>query len=281
MTVKLDNIKYNYNMRRLLTVICLMFFMPLGIYSQLPDDFPAVTAEDMPGAVVSIPRVFTGSSLFGYMNGGAELYLEYGFSLASITEITFMGGKYKTEIFRMKGPEEAFGIFSVSKFKCLDMPAYSGFTCRTRYQLQICKGPYYISIINSSGTAADSTASARIGSLLAGRITGDSLNLTEYLPGIPEKSIKSGCFLAKGRLGIVNGDPDLEDSFSGVQDFTAVILKGDGKHTISVKFGDNDSMKKFMEVNSIETTGNRDQEGDSKLQAKFLSASHILIEKAR
>jgi hypothetical protein len=235
----------------------------------------------MPGAVVSSPRVFTGSSLFGYMNGGAELYLDYGFSLASITEIAYMGGKYKTEIFRMKGSEEAFGIFSVSKFRCLDMPPYSTFTCRTRYQLQICKGPYYISIINSSGTAADSTASARIGELLAGRIADSELKLQGYLPGIPEEAIKSGCFLARGRLGIVNGDPDLEDIFKGIQNYTSVILKGDKKYTISVKFGDQDSMRKFIEVNGIEVTGNKEPGDSTKLPAGFLSDNHILFEKNR
>jgi hypothetical protein len=214
------------------------------------------------------------------MNGGAELYLEYGFSLASITEITFMGGKYKTEIFRMKGPEEAFGIFSVSKFRCLDMPPYSAFTCRSRYQLQICKGPYYISIINSAGTAADSTASARIGEFLAGRIEDGELNLQEYLPGIPEEAIKSGCFLAKGRLGIVNGDPDLEDGFKGIQNYTSVILKGEEKYTISVKFSDQDSMRKFIEVNGIEVTGNLKKGDDGKLPG-FLSDNHILFEKNR
>ena len=267
-------------MNKLLTAICLMSFMTQGIYSQLPDDFPAITAKDMPGAIVSSPRVFTGSSLFGYMNGGAELYLEYGFSLASITEITFLGGKYKTEIFRMKGPEEAFGIFSVSKFRCLDMPPYSAFTCRTRYQLQICKGPYYISIINSAGTAADSTASAQIGKLLAGRIADSEMNLQQYLPGTPEESIKSACFLAKGRLGIVNGDPDLEDGFRGIQNYTSVILKGDERYTVSVKFGDTESMKKFMEINGIEVTDK--ETGDSaKLPARFLSDNHILFEKNR
>ncbi len=280
MSVKLYNIKYLNSMCRLLTAICFMFFMPLENYSQLPDDFPAITAEDIPGAVVSSPRVFTGSSLFGYMNGGAELYLEYGFSLASVTEISFMGGKYKTEIFRMKGPEEAFGIFSVSKFRCLDMPPYSAFTCRTRYQLQICKGPYYISIINSAGNASDSTASARIGELLAGRIEEGELNLQAYLPGIPEESIKSGCFLAKGRLGIVNGDPDLEDYFKGIQNYTSVIQKGDEKYTISVKFSDPDSMKKFMDVNGIEVMGNKEPVDDSRLP-EFLSDSHLLFEKNR
>lgn len=254
-------------------------FIPLATWSQVPEDFPALSLADLPGAVISSPRVFTGSSLFGYINGGAELYLEYGFSLATITEISMNGGKYKTEIFKMNGPEEAFGIFSVSKFRCIDMPAYSDHTCRTRYQLQICKGPYYISIINSGGTASDSTASALIGSLIAGRISGEEIDLLRYLPGIPGEKIKTDCFLAKGRLGIVNGAPELEDCFRGIRNFTAVVLKGEEANTLSVKFSDPDSMKKFTEINGIEAAGAQPAAGEAKLSVEYLTDNHIIIKR--
>jgi len=268
-------------MSRLIQAFCLFIFMSLASWSQVPDDFPSVTLADLPGAVISLPRVFNGSSLFGYINGGAELYLEYGFSLASITEISLEGGKYKTEIYKMNGPEEAFGIFSVSKFRCLDMPGHSDYTCRTRYQLQICKGPYYISIINSGGSAADSAASARIGSLIAQKIPEGELNLSQYLPGIPTEIMKTSCFLAKGRLGIVNGDPELEDFFRGTGNFTAVVLKGEEDYTISVKFSDPDSMKNFMESNGIEISGTRSPGSNEMLSARYLSENHLIISKRR
>jgi len=119
----------------LLFHLFLLFLISPVSFSQLPEDFPSVNNSDMPEAKFSSSRTFGGESLFGYIDGGAELYLEYGFSVVSVTEIEYMHGKYKTEIYKMKGPEEAFGIFSVSKYRCLDMPTLSEYTCRTKYQV--------------------------------------------------------------------------------------------------------------------------------------------------
>ncbi|HBZ20804.1 MAG TPA: hypothetical protein DEO60_06740 [Bacteroidales bacterium] len=238
-------------MHKLLTCIFLLFLFFLNSpvsFSQLPEDFPSVNKIDLPGARFSSPRTFNGSSLFGYIDGGAELYLEYGFSVVSVIEIEYLQGKYKTEIYKMNDPEAAFGIFSVSKYRCLDMPSLSEFTCRTRYQLQICKGPYYISIINSQGTKTDSIASITIGKIITDKIPDDDLDLSKYLPGIKKETIKTNCILAKGKLGIMNGMPDLEDYFKEVENYTAVFVKSE-KVIISVKFSNEMSYKKFLESN--------------------------------
>jgi hypothetical protein len=237
-------------MFRLFLPLILLFNTP-GCFSQIPGDFPSISKNDLPDAKFTSSRIFKGASLFGYIDGGAELYLEYGFSVVLVTEIAFMGGKYKTEIYKMNGPEEAFGIFSVSKYRCLDMPTLSKFTCRTRYQLQICKGSYYISIINTAGTRADSIASLRIGKIITDKIQGQEFDLSVYLPGIPEEIIRTKCFLAKGRLGIVNGSPDLEDFFQGITDYTAVIVN-DEKTILSVKFNNGLSYGKFLELHNWE-----------------------------
>lgn len=221
-------------------------------FSQLPEDFPSIDKNDLPGAKFSSARTYNGTSLFGYIDGGAELYLEYGFSIVSVTEILFMDGKYKTEIYKMNGPEEAFGIFSVSKYRCKDMPSLSKFTCRTKYQLQICKGPYYINIINGTGTRTDSIASLRIGKIITDKIQKEEIDLTGYLKNIPLETLQTKCFLAKGRLGIVNGSPDLEEFFQGINGYTAVILKGDEKTIISVKFSSNESYQKLLELHNLE-----------------------------
>jgi Family of unknown function (DUF6599) len=241
-------------------------------FSQLPEGFPLVSKSDLPEAEFSSSRTFNGTALFGYIDGGAELYLEYGFSAMSVTDIEYMQGKYKTEIYRMKGPEEAFGIFSVSKYHCLDMPSLSEFTCRSKYQLQICKGPYYISIINRTGSRSDSISSAKIGRIISDKIKDKEVDLSQYLPGVQEELLKSRCFLAKGRLGIVNGYPDLEDFFQGITDYTAVIVNSE-KIIISVKFGNEGSYKKFLELHNL---------GDGAIAAsakvKKIATYHLLIE---
>jgi hypothetical protein len=233
----------------LLTSVVFIFSFPV-CFSQLPEDFPLIDKNDLPAAKFSSPRTFNGTSLYGYIDGGAELYLEYGFSAVWVTEINYMDGRYKTEIYKMNGPEEAFGIFSVSKYRCLDMPSLSKFTCRTKYQLQICKGSYYISIINGTGARSDSIASLTIGKIITDKIKDKELDFSSYLPGIPAEMTQTKCILAKGKLGIVNGSPDLEDFFQGINDYTAVIVKGNGKKVISVKFKNRESCQKFLDLHN-------------------------------
>jgi hypothetical protein len=56
----------------------------------------------------------TGSDLFVYMNGGAELYLEYRYAGLSVREYTDVSGNsLSVEIYNYATPEDAYGIFSV------------------------------------------------------------------------------------------------------------------------------------------------------------------------
>ena len=248
-------------------------FNILVCFSQIKADFPTIDKNDLPGAEFKSSRVFTGSSLFGYINGGAELYLEYGFDVAAVTVIDYKGGEYKTEVFKMTGPEEAFGIFSVSKYRCTGMPALSKFTCQTKYQLQICKGPYYISIINKTGTRSDSIVSLDLGKILTDKIADMEVDLTSYLPEINIETLQTKSFLAKGRLGIVNGSPELEDFFLGVSNYTAVIAKIDGKRLISAKFSNRESYQKFLDLHNW-----KDDMSGTDGTVKKISESHLIIE---
>jgi len=253
------------------SVILILSFT--ACFSQVPEDFPTIGKKDLPEAKFSSSRVFTGSSLFGYINGGAELYLEYGFDVAAVAVIDYEDGEYKIEVFKMTGTEEAFGIFSVSKYRCLSMPSLSKFTCQTKYQLQICKGPYYISIINKAGTRTDSIVSLTLGKILTDKITDKEVDLSSYLPEIDTETLQTKSFLAKGRLGIVNGSPELEDFFLGVADYTAVIAKMDGKRLISAKFSNRESYQKFLDLHEWKD----DMSGTNETHKK-IADQHLIIE---
>ena len=262
-------------MHKLITYIFFLFLLFLispFSFSQLPEDFPLVNKSDLPEANFSSSRTFNSQALYGYIDGGAELYLEYGFSILSVTEIEYMQGKYRTEIYKMNGTEEAFGIYSVSKYRCLDMPTLSEYTCRTKYQLQICKGPYYISIVNRAGTKTDSIASVAIGKIITDKIRQDEINLSSYLPGVHEEVIKTKCILAKGKLGIMNGSPDLDDYFKEVENYTAVIVNNE-KVIISVKFSNEGSYKKFLDINKWQ-----DEAVENAARFKKIADNHLLIE---
>lgn len=265
---------------RLISSITMLILAALCT-AQVPVDFPVIPDGEIEGAEIIRTRTFSGSALYGYMNGGAELYHEYGFNDAVITELNTGTGKYKVEVFRMNSPESAYGIFSVSRYKCIDAPSFWKYTCRARYQLQICKGRYYISIINSNGNRSDSIASVKIGKLIAEEIADSDFDLNVYLPetesNIPQLN---NVFLAKGRLGIVNGTPDLEDYFRGVENYTLVVLNGTDKKILSVRFSDAESLKKFTGLHNwngltITPAGIKVPSGEI---VRRLSENHLYIE---
>ena len=232
-------------MSRLILYIPILLLQSFPLPAQPAENFPSVDKNDLPEASVTTARAFSGTALYGYINGGADLHLEYGFIAAQVTEINFRGGNYKTAIYRMTDEEAAFGIYSVSKFRCTQRPAVSDFTCQTRYHLQICKGPYYVSIINGRGSREDEDASLEIGKIIAGKIREPVLDLTSYLPGTSKEEIQNNCFLARGRLGVVNGSPDLEDLFKGISGYTAVILEDEEKTVISFKCSTEELCREF------------------------------------
>ncbi len=93
------------------------------------------------------------------------------------------------------------------------------------------------------------------------------------MKNIPSEILQTNCILAKGRLGIVNGSPDLEDYFQGVTGYTAVILKGNKNKIISVKFNSNESYQKFLELRNWE-----EKNMETLRIVKKIGGCHLLIE---
>jgi hypothetical protein len=145
----------------------------------------------------------------------------------------------------MNGPEEAFGIYSVSRYRCKSIPPLSPFACQTKYQLQLCSGPFYISIINSTGNTKDSSTSLKIGEAIVRKIKDKPVDITSYLPGVSPEIINRGAILAKGELGIINGAADLIDYFGDATGYCAVIIHYEDQTMLSVRFFTKEDMNAF------------------------------------
>lgn len=264
-------------MNKLITLV--LFLTSLPGYPQIPAGFPDLTRSELPDAKILITRHFTAESLFGYMDGGAELYREYGISDAVITELDLNDTHYKCEVFKMTGPEQAFGIYSVSRYRCKGSPALAPYTCQNSYQLALCKGSYYVSIINMSGTEADQAASLKIGKILAGKIVGHSFDYKEFLPDADSVDIQRRSVLAKGKLGLMNGATDWEDYFKELEGYTAVLIPYEDYTDISVRFIDNESLLKFCRLHGIDpgklSSGELKYSG--KESVRLLRENHLMI----
>lgn len=76
-----------------------------------------IVPEDCPGIEVSgESKLYVGDDLFNLINGGAELYHEFGFVEVLVTEILIQGtDPLKVEIYDMGSPEAAWGIYSMTR----------------------------------------------------------------------------------------------------------------------------------------------------------------------
>jgi hypothetical protein len=246
-----------------LIIILIISVFSIHAPSRTNEDFPSLTRTDLPKAKFTRTRDFNGESLYGYINGGADLYLEYGFSVVRVTELVLKKDKFKVEVWKMTSPEAAFGIFSVSRFRCNERPDFSTYTCLNKYQLQIYKGQYYISIINESGTPQSAENSVAIGKILAGKIGGPSINLTGIFPDVPVETVMNTARLMRGKLGVINGMPELEELFRNAEMYTAITISPPQKTIISIEFMNTESFNKFIELHNRDIT-KMEETADSK-----------------
>lgn len=76
----------------------------------LPAD-PAVR----PWSVRGSPQQFRGRGLFDYMDGGADLYLEFGFHRVLVQEYVRENHSIELEVYLMEDDAAAYGMYSVKK----------------------------------------------------------------------------------------------------------------------------------------------------------------------
>ena len=146
-------------------------------------------------------RTFTGEGLYGFMNGGADLYFEYGFKTLVNRDIMYKGEAFTMDIFEMPTCNDAFGIYSIHAGRCQQADTMGMINCFSPYQLQTVIDNYYVSIVFPSGSAkAQQIATELIPHYFSAQHSSQ--------PGIPEETGSS-------QLGIPD-DIVASPPFSGV-----------------------------------------------------------------
>ena len=132
-------------------------------------------------------EVFKGQKLFDYMNGGAELYLAYGFVEIAVWNYSTAGNKATVGIYEMGSPAEAYGIFShTSKGDPVDVgvPAVLA-----RGMLSFHKGKFYVRVVAKSDPVKAKDLLIALGKQVAGAVPGKS-RVPKEVALLPEGAIK-------------------------------------------------------------------------------------------
>jgi hypothetical protein len=136
------------------------------------------------------PLKFIQQDLYNYINGGSELFLEFGFDVLHVQKYYRGEDELAVEAYRMQSPEAALGIYLMKCGKETPIPELTTRNTGDRYQFMILKGEYFILINNY--TAKESLLAVMVE--LANR-TIDSIaerKTADFFSILPEKDLIKG-----------------------------------------------------------------------------------------
>jgi len=216
---------------------------------------PILTDNSLPGIEKITTRHFDYDGLWGYINGGADLYFEYGFKGVTVQDIKINGSDFKVDIYHMKSPEAAYGIYSVSRFRCLHSNLLNKNDCATGYQYIAAKGNYFLSIANNTGSELDQEKSLKIAGKYLDQIDEGGLQIPSiFSHSMFDQSIDN-MKLIFGPLGMQNGFAHWDGLFGGFNDYEAWVIPmevNDARFNIGfIKFENEEIRDGFITGNDI------------------------------
>ncbi len=116
------------------------------------------------------PKRFTEADLYGYIDGGAELFLEYGFEQLTVQKYKNGADEFAVEAYRMTDPAAAMGVYLMKAGKETPTPGFRERHTANKYQLMFCRNRYFVIINNLSGKDALASVKVNFASFVAGKL---------------------------------------------------------------------------------------------------------------
>lgn len=115
-------------------------------------------------------RSFSKGTLFNYINGGAEIFLEFGFEQLHIQSYTNGKDRLTLNIYQMENADAALGIYLNRCGKETPLKEIQARNSFDTYQLTMLKGAYFIQIDNFSGNIENKPAINKMANFLTRQI---------------------------------------------------------------------------------------------------------------
>jgi hypothetical protein len=237
----------NFSGRNLL----ILLILSNSLFFVRAQDMPIIYEHDVPGFSLDRNETFKGRALWGYMNGGADIYLEYDVKVLRVEEFSREGENIKLELFKMLDPISAFGIYSIKTFKCEQSGVLIAIDCLNDFQYQLLYGEYYIQFSNESGTDKARQFMRDLAYALLIKIKPAGLAMpVKYFTDSLDIGL-TDIKMLKGELGLQNHAHELSGYFQGLkgyQIFTAKVgPEGADRKYYEIVFNNAEMKKKFLE----------------------------------
>ena len=157
-------------------------------------------------------KTYHGQALYDYINGGAEVYLEYGFSKVEVGYYGKSEQEFLVEVYRMTSPQAALGIYSFFRdYTAPSLPEpYTGKLYD--FHLECLNGTEYIKLINYDSLGTEERY-AFVKDLVPKPVPAEKIDFSRLLPKerIPESEVH-----LNGPLALKNFCPLGRKNFFGV-----------------------------------------------------------------
>lgn len=233
--------------------------------------FSPLANESIPGLAVKSQKEWPGESLYGFMNGGSELFLEYGFTTMLEQSVTLDGATYQVEYYQMDSEEAAYGIYSIHCFKCQRADSLTTSECYIPSYLQFQYGQLYVTIVAPSRSLAARNAMDRMATAIikANPYEGQAeLNAGERVSGRD--------YFVRGDLGLSMANISWCSYFEGYH-YTLWIRSKDSEdgqnklYTGTVRFASAEECDAFSAQEALTNP-------DSRISVKRVDETSVIIE---
>ena len=212
---------------------------------------PILASGDVPGTVITGTTRYEGKALYGYIDGGADLYHEYGFVRLVVQDLSFNGDDQTVELYEMKGDTAAFGIFSVSRAQCIGVDSLGQHSCVSSYQSMFAAGRFFVRVLNPTGSPRASAGSLRIAAAIRRKTGAGELTLPEVFRRKIWDGRRSGVQYVSGPLGVQNGAAGWSELLDGLEPYDAFLLSSSlaGADVVlaDIRFTSADRMAGFLQ----------------------------------
>jgi hypothetical protein len=147
-------------------------------------------------------KVFTSEDLYGYIDGGAEAFLEIGFDQLTVQKYRDGANELTVELYRMTDPTAARGIYLARCGKETPEPALRERHTASRHQILLQRGRYYLVLNNTAGGAANAPILAKAAQAMAAKMPADAQ--------VPVLSLLPPAGLVPGSARIIRGPVGLQ-----------------------------------------------------------------------
>jgi len=217
-------------------------------------------AQKVDSIIVKRERVFTGQALYGFMNGGSDLFLEYGFKELRALEVSYKGEDYSIEIYKMPNKEDAFGIYSLHTFKCINADTLNLYDCLSRFQVQAAVADEYISIVFGTDSKTVKKGAIELLKYFSPKEQAEKVEIPTQFGQI-NKPISGILKFMRGELAISSVNSDLNFIIKNISNYNIWYLKAKNQGENKVLLFLNDSIdrniiKTRLPINTILSEGN-------------------------